>query len=229
MNNVVQWARSRFNECLEKSEIVGRKLQQAQRELPLDHPGHPSNHKSASSTSSGAVTTSAEHIQITSGVTAEKLMFERAVEMSRAAAVSELVGEDLNDCEIGYVTAIMLLEAVLESDDEPLIRRPSAKKDKPGDELINGMETEDRQHVIKREPNQQPQSCDEDANSPWRSHRIRSITPQRPPQETPRRAGSGQARSSFAACQRQRYAQAWQQCFPCAHACCWWHATEMIQ
>jgi serine/threonine-protein kinase ULK/ATG1 len=150
MNNVVQWARSHFNECLEKSEIVGRKLQQAQRELPLDHPGHPSNHKSTSSTGSGAVTTSAEHIQITSGVTAEKLMFERAVEMSRAAAVSELVGEELRDCEISYVTAIMLLEAVLESDDEPLIRRPSAKKDKPGDELINGMETEDRQTVIKR-------------------------------------------------------------------------------
>ena len=149
MNNVVQWARSRFNECLEKSEIVGRKLQQAQRELPLDHPGHPNNHKSTSSSGSGAVTTSAEHIQITSGVTAEKLMFERAVEMSRAAAVNELVGEEMPDCEISYVTAIMLLEAVLESDDEPLIRRPSAKKDKPGDELINGMETEDRQHVIK--------------------------------------------------------------------------------
>ena len=151
MNNVVQWARSRFNECLEKSEVVGRRLQSAQRELPLDHPGHPNNQRSAASTSSGAVTTSAEHIQITSGVTAERLMFERAVEMSRAAAVSELVGEELNDCEIGYVTAIMLLEAVLESDDEPLIRRPSAKKDKPADEVINGMETEDRQTVIRRE------------------------------------------------------------------------------
>ena len=182
MNNVVQWARSRFNECLEKSEVVGRKLQMSQGELPLDHPGHPNNHKSLPSVGSGAVTTSAEHIQITSGVTAEKLMFERAVEMSRASgtsnddnpylrpdaqmipvldkyvvpanlkiAVNELVGEELNDCELGYVTAIMLFEAVLEIDDEPLIRRPSSKKDKPGDELINGLETADRQHVIKRE------------------------------------------------------------------------------
>jgi serine/threonine-protein kinase ULK2 len=64
--------------------------------------------------------------------------------------VNELVGEELNDCELGYVTAIMLFEAVLEIDDEPLIRRPSSKKDKPGDELINGLETADRQHVIKR-------------------------------------------------------------------------------
>jgi serine/threonine-protein kinase ULK/ATG1 len=150
MNNVVQWARSRFNECLEKSEVVGRRLQAAQRDLPPDHPGHPDNQSANSTSNSSAVTTSAEHIHITSGVTAEKLMFDRAVEMSRAAAVAELVGEQLNDCELSYVTAIMLLEAVLESDDEPLMRKPSAKKDKPADEVINGMETEDRQTVIKR-------------------------------------------------------------------------------
>lgn len=153
MNNVVQWARNRFNECLEKSEVVGRRLQMAQRELPLDHQGHPDNHPPTGA--SGTVTTSAEQIRISSGMTAEKLMFERAVEMSRAAAVSELVGEDLADCEISYVTAVMLLEAVLESDDEPLIRKPSAKpsakKDRPGDELINGIETADRQGIVKRE------------------------------------------------------------------------------
>lgn len=150
MNSVVQWTRGRFNECLEKSEVVGRRLNAAQRQLPLDHASHPNNHVPGSGTTSGAVTTSAEQIQITSGVTAERLMFERAVEMSRAAAVSELVNEELGDCEISYVTAIMLLEAVLDADDEPLMRRPSSKKDKPADEIINGMETEDRQTVIKR-------------------------------------------------------------------------------
>jgi len=151
MNNVVQWSRNRFNECLEKSEVVGRRLQHAQRQLPADHPAHPDNHASASG-SGGAITTSAETIQITSGVTAERLMFERAVEMSRAAAVSELVNDELLDCEIGYITAIMLLEAVLEADDEPLMRRPSAKKDKAADGVVNGMETEDRQTVVKRKP-----------------------------------------------------------------------------
>ncbi len=151
MNNVVQWARGRFNECLEKSEVVGRRLQTAQRELPAEHPGHPNNQSAASNSASGAITTSAEHIHITTGITAEKLMFDRAVEMSRAAALAELVGENLNDCELGYVTAIMLLEAVLESDDEPLMRKPSAKKDKAADEAIAGMETEDRQTVVRRE------------------------------------------------------------------------------
>jgi len=150
MNHVVQWSRNRFNECLEKSEVVGRRLQAAQRQLPPDHPAHPDNHATASG-SAGAITTSAETIQITSGITAERLMFERAVEMSRAAAVSELVNDELNDCEIGYATAIMLLEAVLETDDEPLMRRPSAKKDKAADGIVNGMETEDRQTVVKRE------------------------------------------------------------------------------
>ncbi|TKA56106.1 hypothetical protein B0A49_10868, partial [Cryomyces minteri] len=150
MNNVVQWARNRFNECLEKSEFVGRKLVDAQKQLPLDNPGHPSNHPSAS-TSSTSVGTSAENINLTSGVTAEKLMYDRAVEMSRAAAVNELVGEDLAGCELNYNTAAKLLEAVLESDDEPLPRRSNGtKKDKKADdEIINGMETEDRQSVVK--------------------------------------------------------------------------------
>ena len=146
MNNVVQWSRGRFNECLEKSEVVGRRLQSAQRQLPADHPAHPDNHATASG-SAGAITTSAETIQITSGITAERLMFERAVEMSRAAAVNELVNEELEGCEISYITAIQLLEAVLEVDNEPLMRRPSAKKDKAADEVVNG---EDRQTVVKR-------------------------------------------------------------------------------
>lgn len=147
--SVVKWSRTRFNECLEKSEVVGRRLQLAQRQLPEDHPGHPDNQGTYSG--SGGVGTSAEQIHICSGITAERLMFDRAVEMSRAAAVGELVGEDLMDHEIGYKTAIMLLEAVLETDDEPLMRKPSTKSQKPGDEIVNGLETEDRQTVVRRE------------------------------------------------------------------------------
>lgn len=153
MNNVVQWARSRFNECLEKSEIVGRRLVEAQKQLPANHPGNPDNH-AAASTGSGAgaaITTSRDQIQLTTEVTAEKLMFERAVEMSRASALNELVGgEELADCELGYVTSIMLFEAVLESEDEPLMRKPSAKKDVPADGGVVGLEGEERATVVKR-------------------------------------------------------------------------------
>lgn len=145
---VVKWSRTRFNECLEKSEVVGRRLQLAQRQLPEDHPGHPDNQGSYSG--SGGVATSAEQIHISSGITAERLMFDRAVEMSRSAAVGELVGGDFHDSEIGYKTAIMLFEAVLDTDDEPLVRKPGSKPQK-ADEIVNGMETEDRQTVFRRE------------------------------------------------------------------------------
>jgi len=152
MNNVVQWARTRFNECLEKSEIVGRRLIEAQRKLPSDHPGHPDNHtgSSAASGSATSIGTSAEHIQLTSGVTAERLMYERAVEMSRQAAVNELIEEDLKGCEISYRTALILFEAVLEGDDEPLESRPRTNKDKcDEEEAIAGMDGEDRRTVLK--------------------------------------------------------------------------------
>ena len=78
-------------------------------------------------------------------------MFERAVEMSRASALNELVGgEELADCELGYVTSIMLFEAVLEAEDEPLMRKPSAKKDVPADGGVAGLEGEERATVVKR-------------------------------------------------------------------------------
>ncbi|KAF2725479.1 kinase-like protein [Polychaeton citri CBS 116435] len=149
VNNVVQWARGRFNECLEKSEVVGRRLLDAQLRLPEDHPGHPKNHATSSIGPASAIATSTDQIRIISGTTAEKLMFDRAIEMSKAAALEELTNRNLANCELGYVTAIMMLEAVLENDDEPLVRKPSAKKDKPADEVVNGMETEDRQTVVK--------------------------------------------------------------------------------
>jgi len=150
MNNVVQWARNRFNECLEKSEIVGRRLVEAQKQLPSDDARHGGNEGQSDKGSGSTFTPAGNQIQLMSGVTAEKLMFDRAVEMSRSAAVNELVGQDLKGSEISYRTAIILLEAVLEGDDEPLMPRPSANKNKPDDELVNGMEKEDRKMVVTR-------------------------------------------------------------------------------
>lgn len=149
MNNVVQWARSRFNECLEKSDLVGRRLVDAQNKLPANHQAHPNNQTQLPRGNN--LGTTSEPILLTSGITAEKLMFERAVDMSRQAAINELIDEDLPGCEISYRTAIMLMEAVLERDDEPLLPRPSANKDKSPDEPIIGLETEGRNTVINRE------------------------------------------------------------------------------
>ncbi|KAF1998044.1 Serine/threonine-protein kinase atg1 [Amniculicola lignicola CBS 123094] len=140
LNRVVSWVRDRFNECCIKSEIVARKLKQAQHQLPIDHPGHPSNR----SAGSGSATTigSADNILLTTGVTAEKLMYDRALEMSRSAAVNELVGTDLPGCDLNYWTAILMLEAIVEDDDEPNSRRLDVEE-------INGLESEDRQSILK--------------------------------------------------------------------------------
>lgn len=142
LNRVVSWVRDRFNECCVKSEIIARKLKQAQQLLPSDHPSHPQNLSAAS----GSATTvgSAENILLTTGVTAEKLMYDRALEMSRTAAVDELTGHNLPSCDTNYYTAIVMLEAILEEEDE------SSSRKLDGEE-INGLETEDRQSIQKRE------------------------------------------------------------------------------
>jgi serine/threonine-protein kinase ULK/ATG1 len=152
INQVVQWARNRFNDALEKSEFVSRKLVDAQKQLPLDHPGHPNNHPSSSMYSAGSVGTSTEQVLLTSGITAEKLMYDRALEMSRTAAVNELTSEDYDGGVLSYRTAIYMLEAILDNDDDRSFRRKSmSKKDeKAEDEMINGLESEDRATLKKR-------------------------------------------------------------------------------
>ncbi|KAK8056661.1 ULK/ULK protein kinase [Apiospora rasikravindrae] len=114
INSAVQWVRKRFNETLEKADLVREKLIQAQRKLPEDHPSHPNNHHlgSASMGTSGA-----DGVMLTAGLSAEKLMYDRALEMSRTAAINEISNEDLQGCEISYLTAIRMLEAVLDNDE----------------------------------------------------------------------------------------------------------------
>lgn len=148
INSAVQWVRNRFNEVLEKAEIVRLKLIAAQKLLPEDHPGHPRNHTSSSKAggSSGA-----DGVVLNSGVSAEKLMYDRALDMSRSAAINEIANEDLAGCEISYVTAIRMLEAVLEDEEEapPKRRRPSTLRDKDAEDEANGLSEDDRRAVHK--------------------------------------------------------------------------------
>ena len=74
-----------------------------------------------------------------------------------AAAINEIANEDLPGCEISYVTAIRMLEAVLEDEDEaPPKRKRSTSvpegKDGEGDETVNGLSRDDRQAVLKGIP-----------------------------------------------------------------------------
>lgn len=143
VNKVVQWVRGRFNEVLEKAEFVRLKLIDAQRRLPSDHPCHPNNHSLESAGSGGSV-----DVLVSPGVTAEKLMYDRALEMSRAAAINELTSEDLSGCKIAYGTAVLMLEAVLESEEvQHSGKRGSNDK---GDKIVlGGVQDEDREVVVK--------------------------------------------------------------------------------
>ncbi|KAF4123164.1 serine/threonine-protein kinase ULK2 [Geosmithia morbida] len=163
INAVVQWVRQRFNEVLEKSEIIRLKLLGAQKQLPPDHPNHPANHGVDEYSSSVTTTSSAgiggpsslggvgagagiKHVYLTPGTSAEKLMYDRALEMSRSAAIAEVANEDLHGCELSYVTAIRMLEAVLDSDEDSS-RRVAGKE--PSREGNGGIDCEEEQHVRK--------------------------------------------------------------------------------
>ena len=127
VNAVVQWVRQRFNEVLEKSEIVRLRLMEAQKLLPDDHPSHPSNHGN-DSISSSAGSSGIKHVYLTPGISAEKLMYDRAREMSRAAAIDEVTNENLPGCELSYITALRMLEAVVDSDDDGSKKITSGKE-----------------------------------------------------------------------------------------------------
>lgn len=102
INELVQWMREKFNECLEKAEFIRLTLQEANTLLSNEENSeYMENSKSV-----------AEKTR----VVAEKLIFDRALEMSRNAAVNELVKEDLKGCELAYSTAIWMLEALLDED-----------------------------------------------------------------------------------------------------------------
>ncbi|CAK7223367.1 Serine/threonine-protein kinase [Sporothrix bragantina] len=127
VNAAVQWIRSRFNEVLEKANFARERLVEVQKRLPEDHPSHPNNHgQDATQGGGGGGGSGTDGVFLSAGVSAEKLMYDRAVEMSRAAAIGEISNDDLAGCELSYMTAICMLEAVLDTDDEPLRRRSSA-------------------------------------------------------------------------------------------------------
>lgn len=153
INAVVQWVRQRFNEVLGKSEVVRLKLIEAQKKLPEDHPSHPSNQEEdggASATASPAW----GQVHLTPGTSAEKLMYDRALEMSRAAAIDEVTNDNLAGCELSYITAIRMLEAVLDPPEECAVKRLPTSCSAGTEAVTQGgseLDSEEEAHVRKSE------------------------------------------------------------------------------
>ncbi|KAF7583757.1 hypothetical protein FOB63_001975 [Clavispora lusitaniae] len=107
INELVQWIREKFNECLEKAEFIKLRLQEAIASISKTEEA--SVHESSS-----AIDENDASLGASDRIVAEKLIFDRALEISRNAAVNELVKEDLKGCELAYSTAIWMLEALLD-------------------------------------------------------------------------------------------------------------------
>lgn len=115
INELVQWIREKFNESLEKAEFIRLRLQEANAAIEkakVEASKNPSGFIEGSTSSFLEGLGSSDK----SRVIAEKLIFDRALEISRNAAVNELVKEDLKGCELAYSTAIWMLEALLDED-----------------------------------------------------------------------------------------------------------------
>ncbi|ODV92758.1 hypothetical protein CANCADRAFT_30816 [Tortispora caseinolytica NRRL Y-17796] len=93
MNVNIQWIRDHFNLALEKAEVARMKLAEAELKL-----------------------SSRDSSDTMGNVSAESLLYERALEMSRLAAVNELVGKDISGCEIVYANSVWMLAAIMDSD-----------------------------------------------------------------------------------------------------------------
>lgn len=85
LNELVQWIRNRFNESFEKAEFIRLKMAELDSNLVLGNDTELAN----------------------------KLIFDRALEMSKKAAMNELKGEELALCERSYATSVWMLESLL--------------------------------------------------------------------------------------------------------------------
>ncbi|CCE64251.1 hypothetical protein TPHA_0H00410 [Tetrapisispora phaffii CBS 4417] len=106
LNLLVQWIRDTFNESLGKADFLRLKLLQF-----TEH---------SNSISDNDVTTDnqskIEHNEnyLDDKIYLEKLLYDRALDISKTAAKMELQGENLSNCELAYATSIWMLQVLLE-------------------------------------------------------------------------------------------------------------------
>ncbi|CAI4061558.1 serine/threonine protein kinase ATG1 SKDI_07G0850 [Saccharomyces kudriavzevii IFO 1802] len=102
VNVLVQWLREKFNECLEKADFLRLKINDLR-------------FKSASEVDENQ--TLEDKVSVEEPVYLEKLLYDRALEISKMAAHMELKGENLYNCELAYATSLWMLETSLDDDD----------------------------------------------------------------------------------------------------------------
>lgn len=128
LNLLVQWIREKFNECLEKADFLRLKLSELNktgsinrtyspetRAGVLNKDGKIENFNAASHTFDEDESVTDETVHL------EKILYDRALEISKTAAQLEIQGEHLSNCELAYATSLWMLETLLDDtiDDDP--------------------------------------------------------------------------------------------------------------
>lgn len=114
LNLLVQWIRERFNECLEKADFLRLKLNE------LKSKGVKAGHKTEASSNASTKTDvqQVDEIDLNSDweepVYLEKILYDRALEISKTAAKLEMQGDHLSNCELAYATSLWMLETLLD-------------------------------------------------------------------------------------------------------------------
>lgn len=123
LNLLVQWIREKFNECLEKADFLRLRLLDLKCTNVSDDTIHGKEQTAEGSTGDGEPGESknkgsqhADHESADEPVYLEKVLYDRALEISKTAAKVEIQGEHLSNCELAYATSLWMLETLL---DEP--------------------------------------------------------------------------------------------------------------
>lgn len=121
LNLLVQWIREKFNECLSKADFIRMKLVEQNFN---DH---------------------------TDGVFLEKLLYDRALEISKNAARTELTGHNLSSCELSYATSLWMLEVILDDvyNDENNANEINANENIETNSSISKLDENDKK-IIKK-------------------------------------------------------------------------------
>ncbi|EJS43809.1 atg1p [Saccharomyces arboricola H-6] len=102
VNVLVQWLREKFNECLEKADFLRLKIN----DLRFKNAAEGDENENLE-----------EKGGVEEPVYLEKLLYDRALEISKMAAHMELKGENLYSCELAYATSLWMLETSLDDED----------------------------------------------------------------------------------------------------------------
>lgn len=126
LNLLVQWIREKFNECLEKADFLRLKLNElktsasSNRTLTTHDKEGSSADYNENSVEHGHALDADEH-DIQEPVYLEKILYDRALEISKTAAKLEIQGDHLSNCELAYATSLWMLETLLDDtmEDDP--------------------------------------------------------------------------------------------------------------